>query len=57
MSVAGELKYTVEWTRETEPEEMLRCTKLTPRLALRRLQGAIKESGPITVHSLTREED
>lgn len=48
--------YTVVWERRDYPEdEHLRCSGLTGRVAFARLIGAIKNSGPVIVHSIERE--
>jgi hypothetical protein len=52
----NETLYRIRWIRRDFPEEgEMECGGLAPRVALSRLIGGIKNSGPITVLSVTPE--
>jgi len=48
-------RYTVEWSRLSEPDVRLRCSGLTARVAFARLLGALRNSGSVTVHAVRPE--
>lgn len=54
----AERTYDVRWVRlallgRPVDGEIMECKQLTPRVALARLMGAIENSGPIAVLSIT----
>lgn len=52
--------YRVEWSRplatDGSHDERLVCSGLTERALVRRLVGAVRVSGAVTIHSLTHDE-
>lgn len=48
------MRYTVEWSRASEPDEVLRCTGLTARVAFARLISALRHD-KIIVRSIAAE--
>jgi hypothetical protein len=48
--------YTVTWNRVVDGPQLQHCNGLTDRDVVRRLIGAIENGGPITIHSVRREQ-
>lgn len=57
--MANKTTYTVEWSRplaeDGTSQDRQVCTNLTERDLVRRLVGAVKMNGTISVHAVTRE--
>lgn len=50
-----DIRYTVQWSRLDYPSDgILTCSGLTQRDIVRRMIGAIKNTGPIVIHSIGR---
>lgn len=48
--------FTIHWRREAEPLVQLRCSGLNMRVASARLIRAIRNSGPVIIDSVERDE-
>ena len=51
--MVSKVKYTIGWSRGHGG--IMQCKNLTPRLLVARLYKAIRNSGSITVHEITRD--
>lgn len=44
--------YDITWIRNSDPDDVMVCSSLTPKIFLSRLMRAIKISGPITIKNI-----